>query len=98
MEQYIPKAAVLAEIDRRLELLDNAPAVNIKEFAEIIGAQYYELINLAKYINTLEVKEVDLEEEVDKKLEEYDWEFNKIDFYKFAQHFFELGLNARKEK
>ena len=94
MEQYIPKAAVVAEIERRLDVLDNASSGDSKEFAAIMGAQYYELINLVQYINTLEVKEVDLEEEVDKKLEEYDWEFNKIDFYKFAQHFYELGLKA----
>ena len=65
MEQYIPKAAVLAEIERRLELLANTSAGDSKEFAAIIGAQHYELINLVQYINTLEVKEVDLEREFD---------------------------------
>ena len=107
MEQYIPKAAVLAEIDRRLELLDNAPAVNIKEFAEIMGAQYYELINLAQYINNLEVKEVDLSL-IEPHIKE---EWNKINtghtysiidsyniFVGICTYFYELGLNARKEE
>jgi len=65
MEQYIPKAVVLAEIERRLELLANTSAGDSKEFAAIIGAQYYELINLVQYINTLEVKEVDLKKEIE---------------------------------
>lgn len=43
-----------------------------------------------------EIKEVDFEEEVDNILEEYNWDFYKIDFCKFAQHFFELGLKAKK--
>ena len=53
-------------------------------------------LGLPSELNTLETKEVNLEEKVDKKLEEYDWEFNKIDFYEFAQYFFELGLKAQK--
>lgn len=59
MERYISKAAVVAEIERRLETLANTSAGNNREFAAIIGAQHYELINLVRYINTLEVKEVD---------------------------------------
>ena len=93
MEQYIPKSAVLAEIERRLELLDNAPVANIKEFADIMGAQYYELTNIAKYINTLEVKEVDLEKEVEAYLNTF---YLDKDLYKFAKHFFELGLKVQK--
>lgn len=65
MAQYIPKAAVLAEIERRLEVLANTSAGDNKEFAAIIGAQHYELINLAQYINNLEVKEVDIDKEID---------------------------------
>ena len=63
MKQYINKADIEEEINRRLEALANTSAENNREFnrefAAIIGAQHYELINLAQYINTLEVKEVD---------------------------------------
>ena len=59
MTQYINKAALMAEIERRLEALANTSAGDNREFAAIIGAQHYELINLAQYINTLEVKEVE---------------------------------------
>lgn len=65
MAQYIDKSALMAEIERRLAALANTSAGDNREFAAIIGAQHYELINLAQYINTLEVKEVDLEKEFD---------------------------------
>ncbi len=59
MAQYINKSAIKAEIERRLEALANTSAGDNREFAAIIGAQHYELINLVQYIDTLEVKEVD---------------------------------------
>lgn len=59
MKQYIDKADIEEEINRRLEALANTSAENNREFAAIIGAQHYELINLAQYINTLEIKEID---------------------------------------
>lgn len=98
MTQYIDKAAVVAEIERMLEAItnDSEQDVRDRDLGAIYSAQLLVLRNLAKYLDTLETKEVNLEEKVDKKLEEYDWEFNKIDFYEFAQHFFELGLKAQK--
>ena len=66
MAQYIDKSAIVAEIERRLVALANTSAGDNREFAAIIGAQHYELINLAQYINTLEVKEVDYEKELEK--------------------------------
>ena len=96
MEQYISKSALAAEIERRLDKLANTSAENNREYSAIIGAQHYELISLVQYINTLEVKEVNLEDDVDKILEANDWNFDKIDFYQFAKHFFELGLKAHK--
>ena len=102
MEQYIPKAVVLAEIERRLELLANTSAGDSKEFAAIIGAQYYELINLVQYINTLEVKEVDLKKEIDnytKNILACDVQHEPFThLYNCAKHFYELGINARKEE
>ena len=48
------------------------------------------------YKHTCENKEVDLEKEVDALLEEENYEYQYIDHYKFAKHFFELGLKAQK--
>lgn len=64
MKQYINKGDIEDEINRRLEALANTQAENNREFAAIIGAQHYELINLAQYINTLEVKEVDTNNDI----------------------------------
>ena len=63
MTQYINKSTIVSEIERRLEALANTSTGDNREFAAIIGAQHYELINLVQYINTLEVKEVDLNDE-----------------------------------
>ena len=99
MEQYISKDAIVAEIERRLEAIASSSNENNRELAAIIGAQQYELINLALFLNTLEVKEVDLEKE-------YDNEFFKDPVFgklvnrnagiSIAKHFFELGLKAQK--
>lgn len=97
MEQYIPKAAVVAEIERRLELLDNAPTADIKEFPEIMGAQYYELINLARYIDTIEVKEVDFEK-IWKEYFKYRGDVATVNIKHLAKHFFELGIKAQVNK
>jgi len=59
MEQYINKASLVAEIERRLEVIANASSENNRELAAIQGAQQYELINLIQFLNTLEVKEID---------------------------------------
>jgi len=53
------------------------------------------LYALKEKINTLEVKKADLEKEVDTILEEENYEYQYIDHYKFAKHFFELGLKAQ---
>ncbi len=60
--KLIDKDALVAEIERRLDKLSNTSIEDNKEFAAVIGAQHYELISLVQYINTLEVKEVDLDE------------------------------------
>jgi len=50
--------------------------------------------HIISFVNTLEVKDVDLEKESLKWLEEHQGRvFSCIDF---AKHFFELGLNAQK--
>lgn len=91
MTQYIPKAALVAEIDRRILEDYNSDDVEMDEVARAV------LASLKFYIGTLEVKEVDLEDDVDKILKANDWNFDKIDFYQFAKYFFELGLKMKGE-
>lgn len=95
MEQYIDKSALVAEIERRLEKIANASSEGNRELSAIHGAQQCELINLVQYIDTLEVKEVDLEKEIksftmSKELYEADSAIKAV-----AEHFFELGLNSQ---
>ncbi len=94
MTQYIDKAAVVVEIERRKQVafgwLVTAPN-------DAIQAEFDLCDNILSFIDTLETKEGDLEEDVDRILEEYDWNYDKIDFYEFAKHFYELGLKAKGE-
>ena len=53
MAQYIPKSAVVAEINRVLNSYD----------PNEITSGRYALVDLRNFINTIEVKEVDLKEE-----------------------------------
>lgn len=92
MEPYISKADIVREIRKRL-----LPTIRDKHYDEWEEAQNSERIAILDIIDTLETKDVDLEEDVDRILEEYDWNYDKIDFYEFAKHFYELGLNTRNE-
>lgn len=60
MAQYIPKAAVVAEIRKRL-----LPTIRDKHYDEWEEGQDSERIAILEIIDTLEVKEVDLEREFD---------------------------------
>lgn len=90
MEQYIPKSVVIAEIERikKEECPINTYEGRIKLF-------YFE--RFLSFLDTLEVKEVDLEKEIS-----FQWpKFclngkDKDSFVKVAKHFFELGLKAQK--
>ena len=60
MAKYINKDAIVAEIERRLKGLEDCHADRIAGYAgEISG-----LKRLLSFIDTLEVKEVDLEKEL----------------------------------
>ena len=95
MKQYIDKATIMAEIEKRLEKIANASSENNRELSAIHGAQQYELINLVQYIDTLEVKEVDLEKEFDKCCEDYIFD-DELDVY-IARHFFKLGFQKAQK-
>ena len=67
MTQYMDKAAIVAEIERMLEAItnDSEQDVRDRDLGAIYSAQLLVLRNLAKYLDTLEVKEVDLEKEIE---------------------------------
>ena len=97
--KLIDKDALVVEIDNVLgyvdEHWDTDYAIGAKRFADI----------LQDAIDTLEVKEVDLEKELDyddyvnffnehPDYSDRDWGFDEC--WVFAKHFFELGLKAQK--
>ena len=101
MEQYIDKFALVAEIENRIKELQNFYKENEKKFSSILKTAILLCIDECKVIlsliDTLEVKEVDLEKELDSMITP------ELKFYKalpslfdVAKHFFELGLKAQK--
>lgn len=84
MLQYIDKAALIAEIERKIKEIDE-----IGTYLSPKGV----LTNLLCHLDTLEVKEVDLEKEFDKCCENYIFD-DECELYT-AKHFFELGLKLR---
>ena len=90
MTQYIDKASVVAEIEkRRSEWL----------YGSSIEAKYKreECDDILSSLNTIEVKEVDLGKEIEMIKGDYEqvdvaWN-NDFDF--IAKHFFELGLKMK---
>ena len=100
MAQYIDKSALVAEIER-IEY-----ETNYEPFTDEVLGKRCVCRSLLSFINTLEVKEVDLEKELDT------WRHNhfhgrrdifangeyleRISQLDIAKHFFELGLKAQK--
>lgn len=100
--KLIDKDKVVAEIEKRLDklynLLPDASKVesnNITRTDACNTGKYIALESFRKFIDTLEVKEVDLDFE-----QELYKAFGQVkDFtlgMRIAKHFYELGLKARK--
>jgi len=94
MEQYISKSAVVAEINRVIKSYDPTNEITSGRYA---------LVCLRNFIENLEVKDVDLEKEIDKiwkprfSLGWDDKSLLSISYKGFgiiARHFFELGLRS----
>ena len=95
MKKYIDKTAVVAEI-ARLQAITMDEDGNF--YTAKAQAEYNVLCMLDSFIDSLEVKEVDLEKEVNQYFEKT-WPFEETDEHliTFARHFFELGLKAKGE-
>lgn len=94
MEQYIKKSALLAKIEN---LLDKST------YLEEYDCVYRDGNNGALYalkgkLDTLEVKEVDLDKEIDLVEDKYHGfeSLSRADIIAIARYFFELGLKAQK--
>jgi len=105
MARYIELDALLAKIEKRKNEWSYGSSTEAKYKVEA----YNEVIEL---LDTLEVKEVDLEKAIDAYIYTHDgrkrlalepnWKYCNLtlkggdEIIKFAEHFFELGLKAQK--
>lgn len=92
--KLIDKAAVVAEIEK-LQLCTMDEHMNYYS-AEAQG-EYNALSKLESFLDTLEVKEVDLDLEITLWANTIP-EIRLGDVERLAKHFYELGLKAKEEK
>jgi hypothetical protein len=95
MEQYIKKSALIAEIERLVNNYDKALDYEAA------------LEDVSNFLDTLEVKEVDLEKEIQRQYNVHKNPDNSIvkdcvimtkdGFEYFAKHFYELGLKVQHD-
>ena len=103
MAQYIDKSALVAEIKRRIDLLRTNESGVFHTFASEMIIIEYE--NMLSFLDTLEVKEVDLEQEIQQHIKDcLDIKFPTTDVKMIAKDveytarmFFELGLKVKGE-
>ena len=103
MEQYIRKSAIAAEIRKYIKSAEaflkyhhnrNDKSVYAFEQEKLV------MCDLLYFLDTLDVKEVDLEKEYKEFVEEdpvYNKLVNSIVGKAIAKHFYELGLKAAQE-
>lgn len=103
MAQYIDKATVVAEIEKRMKKYATIDVGNSSELEALYGAKCKALMEILSFLNTLEVKEVDLDEEIENWVKigphtSYPWCTIPDAIRITAEHFFELGINAEEDK
>ena len=92
--KLIPLDALVAEIERRKQValgwMETAPNDAVEAESELCD-------DILSFLNTLEVKDVDLKDEASicNELVKYLGSYSSRDFA-VAKHFFELGLKAQK--
>ena len=91
MTKYIDKSDLVAEIER----LQNDEFL-CDSYDMATGFQSA-LRMVQEFINTLEVKEVDLEKEAENFVQTGEFVKNENPVLAIAKHFFELGLKAKGE-
>jgi hypothetical protein len=97
--KLIDKDALVAEIKKLIRKNELHLDDNVSDAARYQKVGAYSVLNdLLHFLDTLEVKEVDLEKEIDECMKQYHMiAVGRRDFSKIAKHFIELGLNAKVE-
>lgn len=103
MTQLIDKSAVVAEIERRIKKYATIDVGNSSELDALYGAKCKALMEILSFLDTLEVKEVGFENELDFNAEvsQFIDTFykntkigHKLMIRRTARYFFELGLKT----
>ena len=94
MTQYISKSALVAEIKRLIKHSEMVADHNT-QITELVSRELDALYNLISFLDTLEVKEVDLEKEINRIDDSVPCRKEDIEY--IAKHFFELGLKAAQK-
>lgn len=101
--QLIDKDAIVAAIEGYIRSLEAClsgkmpidASLNAKEKCKGKLAAYK---NILSFLDAIEVKEVDLNEEIEKCLKRHNMlAVGRKDFTDIAKHFFELGLKAKEK-
>lgn len=98
--KLINKDALVAEIERLVSIAESHLALFGKEDERnrIMWAQQKKVCELfLSFVNSLEVKEVDLDKEIDLVEDRYHGfeSLSRADIIDITKHFFELGLNVK---
>lgn len=96
MKQYIDKDKLLLELTRRLESYKEEISKFTSKYliADII-AKEEECKELISFLDTLEVKEVDLDKETTSWANEFYETYDEVE--RMAEYFFELGMLQSKQ-
>lgn len=106
MTNYIDAEKLKAEIERqqrRLTLLTNTEQVSVRRDCALQNGAYSYILDIIDSLQQ-EQQEVDLEREIERVVENHNRlaKGSKVmkpsGIEKIARHFYELGLNARKEE
>ena len=92
MEQYISKSALVEKINNWIKDARSRYTLSVIQFS--LSDRIESLENLLSFLDTLEVKEVDLDKEFDKCCENYTFD-DECEVYT-ARKFFKLGFKAQK--
>ena len=99
-KKLIDKDALVAEIERRIKVSQDYAKCNLTESTKIGNqSQLLELNDILSFLDTFEVKEVDLEKEATKIVQSKEFiEGKESPILLIAKHFFELGSKLQKEE
>ena len=97
MAQYIDKNTLVAEIIK-LDGLNCLESPTISHNEDYKCGYGRALEKVRNFIDTLEVKEVDLEEELSEVWKDWanEYDISFVSYKKIAKHFFEVGLKTQK--